>query len=67
MNCDKMLQAEAAGQLCTHMMDNDKSGLLLFRSTDILWNLLETGGKERLAQQLSNNICIGLVTAALVD
>ncbi|KAI0219801.1 Cilia- and flagella-associated protein 69 [Lamellibrachia satsuma] len=66
VNCDKMLQAEAAGQLCTHMMDNDKSGLLLFRSTDILWNLLETGGKERLAQQLSNNICIGNIRDAFI-
>ena len=59
VNCDKMLQAEAASQLCTHMMDDDKSGLLLFRSTDILWNLLESGSKEKLAAQLSNNICIG--------
>ncbi|KAK2187769.1 hypothetical protein NP493_155g04048 [Ridgeia piscesae] len=66
VNCDKMLQAEAASQLCIHMMDNDKSGLLLFRSTDILWNLLESGSKEKLAAQLSNNICIGNIRDAFI-
>ena len=57
-NCDAMLRADAANRLCSRLMDADPSGQLLFRSTDILWNLLENGDKASLAAQLNNLICL---------
>ncbi|XP_022085503.1 cilia- and flagella-associated protein 69-like [Acanthaster planci] len=57
-NCDKMLAAEAASRICSRMNDAEPTGRLLFRSIEILWNLLENGNKEEIAEQLSSFICI---------
>ncbi|XP_071803414.1 cilia- and flagella-associated protein 69-like [Asterias amurensis] len=57
-NCDKMLAAEAASRICSRMNDPEPSGRLLFRSIEILWNLLENGDKEEVARQLSSFVCI---------
>ncbi|XP_070566690.1 cilia- and flagella-associated protein 69-like [Ptychodera flava] len=58
INCDKMLQAEAAGKICSRMLDPDPSGRLLFRSVEILWNLLDKGDRKEAAKQLNNADCI---------
>lgn len=65
-NCDAMLRADAANRLCSRLMDPDPSGQLLFRSTDILWNLLENGDKATLAAQLNNLVCLSQLRDAFI-
>lgn len=57
-NCAQMLRAEGARRLCSRLTDTDPSGQLLFRSVDVLWNLLEYGDKQVVAEQLNNITCI---------
>ncbi|XP_062034666.1 cilia- and flagella-associated protein 69 isoform X2 [Lepus europaeus] len=58
VNCTSMMKAEAAREICAHLNDPDPSGQLLFRSAEILWNLLEKSSKEEIIQQLSNLECL---------
>ncbi|XP_056597112.1 cilia- and flagella-associated protein 69-like isoform X2 [Triplophysa dalaica] len=58
VNCHFMLKAQAAQKICYHMGEHDPSGQVLFRSSEILWNLLENGSKEEVTTQLSNTDCI---------
>ncbi|KAL1254867.1 hypothetical protein QQF64_012928 [Cirrhinus molitorella] len=58
VNCNLMLRAQAAQKICFHMSEGDPSGQLLFRSSEILWNLLENGSREEVTAQLSNGDCI---------
>ncbi|XP_052820058.1 cilia- and flagella-associated protein 69-like [Mya arenaria] len=64
--CDAMLRADAAHRVCSRLMDPDPSGQLLFRSTEILWNLLERGDKATLAAQLNNLTCISQLRDAFI-
>ena len=57
-----MLQSVAGERLAMRLMDHDPSGQILFRSSDILWNLLENGDRENVAKQLNNLTCIGYVS-----
>ena len=58
-----MLRADAATTVCSRLMDPDPTGQLLFRSVDILWNMLENGDQGQLAEQLNNLSCIRYCTA----
>ncbi|XP_060052243.1 cilia- and flagella-associated protein 69 isoform X2 [Erinaceus europaeus] len=58
VNCTLMMKAQAASGICTHINDPDPSGQLLFRSSEILWNLLEKASKGEVIQQLSNLDCL---------
>nr|XP_031310715.1 cilia- and flagella-associated protein 69 isoform X2 [Camelus dromedarius] len=58
VNCTLMVKAQAASGICAHLDDPDPSGQLLFRSSEILWNLLEKSSKEEIIQQLSNLECV---------
>ncbi|XP_066210269.1 cilia- and flagella-associated protein 69 isoform X1 [Saccopteryx leptura] len=58
VNCTSMMKAQAASGICAHLHDPDPSGQLLFRSSEILWNLLEKSSKEEIIQQLSNLECL---------
>ncbi|XP_065795927.1 cilia- and flagella-associated protein 69 isoform X4 [Muntiacus reevesi] len=58
INCTLMVKAQAASGICAHLNDPDPSGQLLFRSSEILWNLLEKSSKEEIIQQLSNLKCL---------
>ncbi|XP_074235492.1 cilia- and flagella-associated protein 69 isoform X2 [Saimiri boliviensis] len=58
VNCSIMMKAQAASGICAHLNDPDPSGQLLFRSSEILWNLLEKSSKEEILQQLSNLECL---------
>uniref|UniRef100_A0A4W6DST4 Cilia- and flagella-associated protein 69 ARM repeats domain-containing protein n=1 Tax=Lates calcarifer TaxID=8187 RepID=A0A4W6DST4_LATCA len=40
------------------MNEPDPSGQVLFRSSEILWNLLERGSKDEVTTQLSNMECV---------
>lgn len=53
-----MLRAQAAQKICFHMSEREPSGQVLFRSSEILWNLLENGSGEEVTAQLSNTDCI---------
>lgn len=57
-NCDQMLRASAGTTVCSRLMDPDPTGQLLFRSVEILWNMLEYGDQGQLAHQLNNLTCI---------
>uniref|UniRef100_D4A7D1 Cilia and flagella associated protein 69 n=1 Tax=Rattus norvegicus TaxID=10116 RepID=D4A7D1_RAT len=58
VNCTLMVKAQAASRICAHLNDPDPSGQLLFRSSEVLWNLLEKSSKEEIIQQLSNLECL---------
>ncbi|XP_006169060.1 cilia- and flagella-associated protein 69 [Tupaia chinensis] len=58
VNCTLMMKVQAANGICAHLNDPDPSGQLLFRSSEILWNLLEKSSKEEIIQQLSNLECL---------
>ncbi|XP_076984736.1 cilia- and flagella-associated protein 69 isoform X2 [Tamandua tetradactyla] len=58
VNCTLMVKAQAASGICAHLNDSDPSGQLLFRSSEILWNLLEKSSKDEIIQQLSNLECL---------
>lgn len=53
-----ILKADGAQKICFHMNEPDPSGQVLFRSTEILWNLLDNGSREEVSKQLSNMDCI---------
>nr|XP_002126046.2 cilia- and flagella-associated protein 69 isoform X2 [Ciona intestinalis]XP_018667628.1 cilia- and flagella-associated protein 69 isoform X2 [Ciona intestinalis] len=63
VNCDKMLQSEAAYRICCEMNSPDPSGYLLFISVEIIWNLLELGGDE-VTKQLANLQCVNALKEA---
>jgi len=66
-NCNAILKAEGATRLCSRLMDADVSGQLLFRCTDILWNLLEYGSEEEVGHQLNSLTCIGQLRDAFIQ
>ncbi|KAH0627473.1 hypothetical protein JD844_003213 [Phrynosoma platyrhinos] len=57
-NCKLMMKAEAPRKLCSHLNDIDPTGQLLFRSSEILWNLLEKTSKDEIIDQLNNLECV---------
>ncbi|KAJ8334850.1 hypothetical protein SKAU_G00404890 [Synaphobranchus kaupii] len=57
-NCNQMLKAQGASKICCHMNESDPWGQLLFRSSELLWNMLENDRKEEATSQLSNMDCI---------
>ncbi|XP_059159997.1 cilia- and flagella-associated protein 69-like isoform X2 [Physella acuta] len=65
-NCDQILHVDGGRRICSRLMDADPSGQLLFRSVDILWNLMDKGDTAVLASQLNNLICISQLRDAFV-
>lgn len=65
-NCDQMLRVGAGNRICSRMTDIDPTGQLLFRSVDILWNLLEFGDPGELSTQLDNLTCISQLRDAFI-
>ncbi|XP_041367843.1 cilia- and flagella-associated protein 69-like [Gigantopelta aegis] len=65
-NCDQMLRADGAKHICYRFMDPDPSGEVLFRSVDIIWNLMEHGDTAQIAQQLNNLTCISQIRDAFL-
>uniref|UniRef100_A0A9J7X9S9 Cilia- and flagella-associated protein 69 ARM repeats domain-containing protein n=1 Tax=Cyprinus carpio carpio TaxID=630221 RepID=A0A9J7X9S9_CYPCA len=66
VNCKLMLRAQAAQKICFHMSEGDPSGELLFRSSEILWNLLENGSRQEVTSQLSSSDCIASLRDAFL-
>ncbi|XP_067267132.1 cilia- and flagella-associated protein 69-like isoform X2 [Chanodichthys erythropterus] len=66
VNCRLMLRAQAAQKICFHMSEREPSGQVLFRSSEILWNLLENGSGEEVTAQLSNTDCIASLKEAFL-
>ncbi|XP_038653940.1 cilia- and flagella-associated protein 69-like isoform X2 [Scyliorhinus canicula] len=67
MNCNLMLNAQAANKICHILNDPDPSGQLLFRASEVLWNLLEQASKKELVDQLSNFECINSFKEAFLN
>ncbi|KAL6099407.1 cfap69 [Pungitius sinensis] len=65
MNCALIVNAQGAETICLHMNEPDPFGQVLFRSSEILWNLLETGSREVTAQLSSMECVISLKEAFL--
>ncbi|PIK43058.1 putative cilia- and flagella-associated protein 69 [Apostichopus japonicus] len=66
-NCDKMLSADAASRIASRMNDPDPSGRLLFRSIEILWNLIENGNREEVSRQLNSLVCLNALKDAFSE
>ncbi|KAK7124128.1 hypothetical protein R3I94_018478 [Phoxinus phoxinus] len=66
VNCRVMLRAQAAQKICFHMSECDPTGPVLFRCSEILWNLLENGSRDELTAQLSNTDCIASLKEAFL-
>ncbi|XP_031968555.1 uncharacterized protein LOC116445715 isoform X3 [Corvus moneduloides] len=66
-NCGLMVKAQAASRLCLYLNGADPSGQLVFRSSDILWNLLENTSKEDVVNQLSTLECVHALKEVFVD
>ncbi|NWU21147.1 CFA69 protein, partial [Dyaphorophyia castanea] len=66
-NCRLMVKAQAASRLCLYLNGADPSGQLVFRSSDILWNLLENTSKEEVVNQLSSLECVHALKEVFVD
>ncbi|NXG55304.1 CFA69 protein, partial [Hemiprocne comata] len=67
VNCRLMMKAQAASRLCLYLNGVDPSGQLLFRSSEILWNLLENTSKEEVINQLSSLECVHALKEVFVD
>ncbi|NXA20443.1 CFA69 protein, partial [Ibidorhyncha struthersii] len=67
VNCRLMMKAQAASKLCLYLNDVDPSGQLVFRSSEILWNLLENTSKEEVVNQLSSLECVHALKEVFVD
>ncbi|KAF1558042.1 Cilia- and flagella-associated protein 69, partial [Eudyptes schlegeli] len=67
VNCRLMMKAQAASRLCLYLNGVDPSGQLVFRSSEILWNLLENTSKEEVVNQLSSLECVHTLKEVFVD
>ncbi|XP_077599358.1 cilia- and flagella-associated protein 69 isoform X2 [Stigmatopora nigra] len=56
-NCALMLSVRGAESVCLRMNEPDASGMILFHSTEILWNLLDRGNGAEAAGQLNSLEC----------
>ncbi|NXM37389.1 CFA69 protein, partial [Oxyruncus cristatus] len=66
-NCRLMMKAQAASRFCLYLNAADPSGQLVFRSSHILWNLLENTSKEEVVNQLSSLECVHALKEVFVD
>ncbi|TRY56590.1 hypothetical protein DNTS_008416 [Danionella cerebrum] len=64
VNCALMLRARAAQKIGPLVNEEDPE--LLFRGSEILWNLLESSDGAAVAQQLSDTHCIASLTGAFL-
>ena len=53
-------------RLVSKMNDADSTGELLFRTIELLWNLLENGDEEQIIDQLNSRVTIGLLQEAFL-
>ncbi|NXU76996.1 CFA69 protein, partial [Oreotrochilus melanogaster] len=67
VNCRLMMKAQAASRICLYLNGVDPSGQLVFRSSEILWNLLESTSKEEVVNQLSSLECVHALKDAFVE
>ncbi|NXQ56996.1 CFA69 protein, partial [Anthoscopus minutus] len=65
--CGQMVKAQAASRLCLYLNGADPSGQLLFRSSDILWNMLESTAREEIVHQLRSMECVHALKEVFVD
>ncbi|NWS07660.1 CFA69 protein, partial [Motacilla alba] len=67
ISCGQMVKAQAASRLCLCLKDADPSGQLVFRASDILFNLLEKVSKEEVVNQLKSLECVHALKEVFVD
>ncbi|XP_032807696.1 cilia- and flagella-associated protein 69 isoform X1 [Petromyzon marinus] len=64
--CAQMVRARGAERLCSRLADPDPSGALLFRSVEVLWNLLENGRQSQVLAQLASIECVHALKEVLL-
>uniref|UniRef100_A0A3Q2PJ34 Cilia and flagella associated protein 69 n=1 Tax=Fundulus heteroclitus TaxID=8078 RepID=A0A3Q2PJ34_FUNHE len=57
LNCASILEAGGAETVCLHMNEAERCGRALLCSSQILWNLLQSGGRQEALAQLSSMEC----------
>jgi len=62
----RMLTHDCVNRLVSKMNDADSTGELLFRTIELLWNLLENGDEEQIIDQLNSRVTIGLLQEAFL-
>uniref|UniRef100_A0A3B5KNX1 Cilia- and flagella-associated protein 69 ARM repeats domain-containing protein n=1 Tax=Xiphophorus couchianus TaxID=32473 RepID=A0A3B5KNX1_9TELE len=58
LNCRSMLDAGAAQIVCLHMNGGDLPGRVLSSSSEILWTLLDSSGRDDAVAQLCSLDCV---------
>ncbi|XP_032436129.1 cilia- and flagella-associated protein 69 [Xiphophorus hellerii] len=58
LNCRSMLDAGAAQIVCLHMNGGDPPGRVLSSSSEILWTLLDSSGRDDAVAQLCSLDCV---------
>lgn len=66
-NCERMLQADLASRLVLRMNYPGPNEEMLFRSIEIIWNLLENGAREKVALQLNSQMAINQIREAFLQ
>jgi cilia- and flagella-associated protein 69 len=58
MNCIQMLNADCANRIILRI-NTPQNEEILFRSIEIIWNLLENGDQYQVADQFNSLVAIG--------
>jgi len=66
VNCNDMLVADAASQLCSNLSPSQASKGSIFLVVETLWNLLEYGSQESVADQLSCRACVDALQEMII-
>ncbi|XP_071947275.1 cilia- and flagella-associated protein 69-like isoform X2 [Antedon mediterranea] len=66
VNCQKMISVDGISRILGRLNDQEPSGKLLYRSIEILLNLLEYGKGEEVAKQINSFICISALRDAFL-
>ncbi|UJR26392.1 hypothetical protein I4U23_007724 [Adineta vaga] len=62
----RMLTHDCINRLVAKMNDTDPAGELLFRTTEVLWNILDLGDEEQISEQLDSRVTISLLQEAFI-
>ncbi|CAF4303340.1 unnamed protein product, partial [Adineta steineri] len=62
----RMLTHDCINRLLSKMNDHDPTGELLFRTIELLWNILEQCDEEQISDQLDSRVTISLLQEAFI-
>ncbi|CAF1110357.1 unnamed protein product [Adineta ricciae] len=62
----RMLTHDCINRLVAKMNDADPTGELLFRTTEVLWNIFDFADEEQIGEQLDSRVTISLLQEAFI-